>query len=132
MFQLQLADEIVDQIQARDGRYDPRAYLFVLAALEYCQEHRPVRGHVTGDELAWGCRDFAREQFGLTARSVFGHWGIHSTRDIGHVVYTLIEIGLLIGQPEDRIEDFEEVYQFPEALEQHYPWSGVEGAGCDR
>ena len=77
---LQLADDIVDQIRDRDGRFDPQAYLFVLAALERCQQHRTVRGHISGEDLAWGCRDYARDQFGLTARLVLEHWGIRVDR----------------------------------------------------
>ena len=132
MFDLQLADELLERIRAHDGRYDPQAYLFVLAALEFCQQHRPARGHIAGDELAWACRDFAREQFGLTARTVLQHWGVESTRDLGRLVYNLIEMGLLISQPQDRIEDFDSVYQFAEAFEDDYPWLGVSRAGGRR
>ena len=132
MFELQLADELVERLEGRDGRYHPQAYLFVLAALEYCQQHRPTRGHIAGDELAWACRDLAREQFGLTAGTVLRHWGIDSTGDIGRIVYSLIDLGLLIGQPQDRIEDFDGVYEFAEAFEGDYPWSGVSHAAGGR
>lgn len=129
MFELQLADELLERLRARDERYDPQAYLFVLAALEYCQQRRPIRGHIAGEELAWACRDFARDQFGLTARTVLQYWGVESTGDLGRLVYTLIEMGLLISQPQDRIEDFDGVYEFAEAFEGDYPWSGVSHAG---
>jgi uncharacterized repeat protein (TIGR04138 family) len=129
MIGLQLADEIIDRISERDGRYDPQAYLFVLAALEYCQQRRPERGHISGEELAWACRDFARDQFGLTAPSVMKHWGIGNTGDIGRIVYTLIDIGLPTSEPQDRLEDFDDVYQFAEALEGEYPWLGVNRTG---
>lgn len=129
MFDVQLADELLQHIRALDGRYHERAYLFVLAALEYGQRHRKARGHMSGQELARACRDFALEQFGLTARTVLGHWGIARTEDIGRVVYTLIEAGLLIQHPSDRIEDFDAVYDFFETFEREYPWAGVAGAG---
>ena len=124
MTDLGLADDLFERLSARD-RYQPQAYAFVLAALEYCQERRTARGHITGDEFAWGCRDFAREQYGLTARTVLEHWGIETTHDIGRVVYHLIGAGLLISQTQDRIEDFADVYNFAEAFEGQYPWSGV-------
>ena len=129
MTDLGLADDLFERLSARD-RYQPQAYAFVLAALEYCQERRTVRGHITGDEFAWGCRDFAREQYGLTARTVLEHWGIETTHDIGRVVYHLIGAGLLISQPQDRIEDFADVYNFAEAFEGQYPWSGVNRTGA--
>ncbi len=125
MFELQLADEVIERIRAVDGRYHERAYLFVLASLEYCQRRRRVRGHISGEELAESCRDFALEQFGLTARTVLSHWGIQSTDDIGRIVFVLIEVGLLIRHPRDRIEDFTEVYDFGQAFEGDYPWGGV-------
>ncbi|NIM50231.1 MAG: hypothetical protein GTN62_05050 [Gemmatimonadales bacterium] len=129
MFELQLADDILARIRALDGRYHERAYLFVLAALEYCQRKRKVRGHISGGELAYSCRDFALEQFGLTARTVLSHWGIEATDDIGRIVFVLIEIGLLIRHPNDRVEDFQGVYDFSEAFEGDYPWAGIGRAG---
>ncbi len=125
MFELQLANELLERIRAIDGRYHERAYLFVLAALEYCQRRRPERGHISGEELAWACRDLAREQFGLTSRTVLSHWGIRSTEDLGTIVYVLIDVGLLTPRDGDRIEDFAAVYDFEEAFEVEYPWAGV-------
>ena len=75
MNDLQLADEILVRIRNLDGHYHERAYLFVLAALEYGQRKRAVRGHMSGQELAWACRDFAVDQFGLTARTVLSRAG---------------------------------------------------------
>ncbi len=125
MFELQLAEEVVARIRAVDGRYHDRAYLFVLAALEYCQRRRKVRGHISGAELSEGCRDFALEQFGLTCRTVLSHWGIESTDDIGRIVFVLIEVGLLVRHPNDRVEDFRGVFDFAVAFDGDYPWAGV-------
>jgi uncharacterized repeat protein (TIGR04138 family) len=132
MHKLQLADEIVQKIRERDGRYHERAYLFVLAALEFCQRRRKARGHIPGDELALACRDFAIEQFGLTARTVLAHWGVHGTDDFGKIVFVLIDVGLLIQHPSDRIEDFESVYDFVQAFEGDYPWGGVARAKTEQ
>lgn len=130
--ELRLATEIVDRIRERDGRYHERAYLFVLAALEYCQQRRKVRGHISGEELALACRDFALDQFGLTARTVLSHWGIETTQDIGRIVYVLIDVGLLIQQASDRLADFEEVFDFAQAFEGEYPWAGIARANLAR
>ncbi len=128
MFELHLADEVMARIRAGNGRFHERAYLFVLAALEYCQQHREERGHISGQELSRACRDFAIDRFGLTARAVLSHWGIQATGDIGRIVYALIEAGLLIRHPDDRIEDFAGVYDFEEAFESEYPWVGANGS----
>jgi len=126
--ELQLANEILDRIRAIDGRFHERAYLFVLAALEFCQRKRTERGHISGEELAWSCRDLALEQFGLTARTVFSHWGIRSTDDIGKMVFVLIEVGLLMPHEEDRIEDFHAVFDLADTFEE-YPWAGLSRTG---
>ena len=119
-------DEAFQRIGRQDGRYHERGYLFVLAALEYAQGKLPARRHLSGAELAWACRDFAREQFGLLAPTVLGHWGITSTEDLGQIVFALIDVGLLASQPTDKPEDFEHVYDFAAECRAGYPWPGVE------
>jgi uncharacterized repeat protein (TIGR04138 family) len=118
------------EIRRRDGKYNERAYVFVLAALEYAQTKLPARRHLSGAELAWACRDFALEQFGMLANSVLTHWGIQTTEDFGQVVFMLIDVGLLARQPSDRIEDFERVYEFAEVFKagSGYRWPGVPSA----
>ena len=129
MFDIHLADGILKRIHAVDNNFDDRAHLFVLAALEYCQQRRKERGHISGDELAWACRDLARDQFGLTSRTVLSHWGVDSTEDIGRIVFVLIEVGLLMPNEGDSIQDFKSVYNFEAAFEEEYPWAGVSPAG---
>ena len=128
MNDLQFSDEILERIRVLDGRYHERAYLFVLSALEYRQQQLPVRGHISGADLALACRDFALEHFGLTARTVLSHWGVDTTDDIGRIVFVLIEVGLLIRQPNDQLEDFAAVYDFQKAFDGEYPWAGVKKA----
>jgi uncharacterized repeat protein (TIGR04138 family) len=123
--ELQFADDVMARIRARGGHYDERAYLFVLATVEFLQTRLPVRRHVSGAELAGACRDLAIEQFGLLARQVLEHWGITRTEDLGRVVFTLVEVGLLVTQPGDREEDFAGVYDFQEAFTDAYAWQGV-------
>lgn len=115
------------EIRRRDGKYNERAYVFVLAALEFAQTRLPARRHLSGGELAWACRDFALEQFGMLAGTVLTHWGIHTTDDLGAIVFLLIDVGLLARQPTDRLEDFEGVYDFAEVFRvgTGYRWPGV-------
>ena len=119
------------EIRKRDGKYNERAYVFVLAALEFAQTKLTARRHLTGVELAWACRDFALEQFGMLANSVLTHWGIHTTEDFGQIVFMLIEVGLLASQASDRLEDFERVYDFAEVFKAGagYRWPGVPSSG---
>ena len=119
------------EIRKRDGKYNERAYVFVLAALEFAQTRLPARRHLTGVELAWACRDFALEQFGMLAASVLTHWGVRATEDFGQIVFMLIDVGLLARQPSDRMEDFERVYDFTDVFKAgaDYRFPGVSSSG---
>lgn len=128
MAELTFRDGIMDRIRLKERRYDERAYLFVLAALEFCQQKLPERRHISGAELAEGCRDLALERFGVMSRLVLEHWGIRQTADIGHIVFTLVDLGMLLSQPNDSREDFEGVFDFERAFERDYPWCAGIGA----
>jgi uncharacterized repeat protein (TIGR04138 family) len=128
MNDLQFAEGVLDRILARESRYPERAYLFVLAGIEYIQTQLPARRHVTGAELAWACRDLAVKQFGLLAPSVLDYWRITRTEDFGRIVFTLVDVGLLMTQPEDRLEDFLNVYDFADAFSASRIWDRVAGA----
>jgi uncharacterized repeat protein (TIGR04138 family) len=121
--ELAFREGIMDQIRLREQRFDERAYLFVLSALEHSQARLVERRHITGPELAQACRDLALQRFGVMARVVLEHWGVRSTMDIGDIVFTLVELGLLISQPQDRRDDFYGVFDFEHAFEREYPWS---------
>ena len=121
--QLAFRDGIMDRIRLRDARFTEHAYLFVLSALEFCQTRLLERRHITGRELTIACRDLALDRFGVMARLVLEHWGVRSTADIGDIVFTLVDLGLLISQPNDTRDDFLEVYDFDQAFERDYPWN---------
>jgi uncharacterized repeat protein (TIGR04138 family) len=121
--QLCFQDGIMDRLRARDARYREDAYLFVLAALEYCQSRLDERRHISGRELAIAVRDVALEHFGVMARLVLEHWGVRSSADIGEVVFNLVVEGLLIRQPTDTRDEFAGVFDFDQAFEREYPWS---------
>ena len=123
MTELAFREGIMEQIRLREQRFDERAYLFVLNALEYCQTSLTERRHITGPELAHACRELALQRFGVTAKLVLEHWGVRGTSDIGDIVFTLVDLGLLISQPQDSREDFIGVFSFDQAFEREYPWS---------
>jgi uncharacterized repeat protein (TIGR04138 family) len=120
--ELAFRDGIMDRIRMREPRFDERAYLFVLTALEHFQVQLSERRHISGRELAFACRDLALERYGVMARLVLEHWGVRSTADIGDIVFTLVELELLISQPGDTREDFAGVFDFDQAFEREYPW----------
>jgi uncharacterized repeat protein (TIGR04138 family) len=117
-----LADPIMDRLRREYPAYHDTAYVFVLASLQFTISRMGEARHITGCELAAGCRDLALERYGLMARSVLDFWGIRCTRDIGEIVFALVECGVLVKQDEDSLDDFENVYGFCEAFEREYPW----------
>ena len=119
-----LADPIMERLRKRNPSYSETAYLFILAALHYTIERVGEARHITGRELAEGCRDLAIERFGLMSRSVLEYWGIRSTRDLGEIVFALVDCGVLVKQENDCVDDFDGVFCFHDVFEQNYPWCG--------
>ncbi len=124
MSHLQFADEILDQLRERNPRFHGRAYLFLLSALHSVVESLDEPRHITGAELAEGVRHLALDRYGPMARTVLEHWGVHSTADLGEIVFDLVDCGILMKQEDDSPEDFRAVFDFEEAFERDYPWGG--------
>lgn len=128
MSELAFRDGIMDRIRLREPRFHEHAYLFVLAALEFCQARLQERRHITGRELAESCRALALDRYGVMARMVLDHWGVRCTADVGDIVFTLVDTGLLLSQPNDSRDDFVGVFDFEDAFERDYPWAHVQRA----
>lgn len=107
----------------KDKRYDPEAYSFIMTSLDYTMKKLKRKGHVTGEELSDGLKDYCLEQFGPLARLVLEKWGIKSTDDFGEIVFNLINSGLLGKQEDDRKEDFHNRYDFKEAFDKGCKYS---------
>lgn len=80
----------------------------------------PLNRHVSGEKLCWGLRDYALSRWGAMASTVLNQWHINGTRDFGEIVFALVENEFLQKEPEDKIEDFDEVFSFDEALDQSF------------
>ena len=131
----------IAELLKEDPRYTFEAYVFVFEALSYAQnalemgtespsepaagagsggkEEEPER-HVTGQQLCEAIRRFALEQFGYMAKTVLNSWGIRGTGDFGEIVFNLIRIGQMRKTPQDRREDFEDIYDFESAFKQGF------------
>lgn len=110
-------EELFAALRERNPQYEEAAYIFVLASLNHVLEHLQSPRHISGRELAEGVRDLAIQRFGPMARTVLEYWGIQQTEDVGHIVFALVEAGILIKQDEDSPADFAHVYDFDEAFE---------------
>lgn len=111
----------IRNIRERDPRYHADAYDFVREGLDYTIKdlQKPLDGpdrHISGQELMDGMRRYALREFGPMARSVFHHWGIHETICFGHIVFNMVEEGILGKTEEDSVEDFKELFDFDQAF----------------
>jgi uncharacterized repeat protein (TIGR04138 family) len=122
MTDVQFAEEILQHLRDRNPRFHGKAYLFLLSALHTVLEGLKEPRHISGTELAHGVRDLALSKYGPMARTVLGHWGIHSTDDLGEMVFAMVDCGVLIKREEDRMEDFQGLFDFEEVFERDYPW----------
>jgi len=114
-------DEVVERIVEQDSRYEREAYDLLREALDYTQQqvHKKSRGkvrHVTGQELLEGVREYVLQQYGPMSLTVLEEWGIHNTRDIGEIVFNMVENRLLAKTDEDSRADFNNGYDFEEAF----------------
>ncbi len=130
----------IAELLHQDKRYKFDAYVFVFEALSYAQSvlemgrespsepisreeeeeaDQPQR-HVSGQELCEAIRRYALQQYGYMAKTVLNSWGIHRTGDFGEIVFNLIRIGHMRKTPDDRREDFDDVYDFDAAFQQNF------------
>lgn len=112
------ARETIRKLSRDDGRYRAEAFAFIFEALEPAvrlagrEDAEGTERHITGQELLEGLRSEARRQFGPLGAHVWRSWGIEATIDWGHIVFLLVEGGLLNRREEDSIEDFREGFDF--------------------
>lgn len=106
-------EDPIHKLALDDARYSPEAFRFLFESLEVAirlagreQAEGPER-HVTGGEVLDGMVAHARDLFGPLAAAVWRTWGIEKPIDWGHIVFLLVEAGLLNRQDSDRVEDFD-------------------------
>lgn len=78
------------------------------------------RHHISGQDLCHAAKKYALSQYGRLAQSVLNSIGIRKTEDIGEIVYNLISIGQMRKTPQDRKEDFDNVFDFESAFAEEY------------
>ena len=118
MITLQILNKVRNEIllTGKDTRYKIEAYSYVLQGLNFYHIKTGEKRHFSGNELSYGLIDFAQKQFGPLASSVLEYWGIHSTDDLGYIVYNLIDLNLIRKQKNDSIEDFFNVFDIKNYL----------------
>jgi len=112
--------EALEQILNKDPRFHPDAYHFLREGLDHTLKVRKrakeATGHVTGQQLLEGIRQYALKQFGPMVLTVFEYWGVRCGEDFGQMVFNLIEVGIFGKSATDSVEDFKNGFSFHNAF----------------
>ena len=113
--------EVIKEIHTKDDRFGKGAYYFIREALDHTlkameKKDKDKCGHVSGNELLEGIREYALERFGPMTMTLMDHWNIRKCRDFGEIVFNLVEHGILGRTENDSLEDFEGGYDFKQAF----------------
>lgn len=112
--------EALDLIHRTDSRYDRDAYHFLRDALDYTiklrKKAKEGSGHVDGQQLLEGIRQYALKQFGPMVPTVLAYWGIGRCEDFGEMVFNLIRVNIFGRTETDSIDDFKGGYDFHTAF----------------
>jgi uncharacterized repeat protein (TIGR04138 family) len=128
----------LSKLLKRDKRFKFDAYVFVFEALNYAHDvlgmgqegakdegeesapapkgKKKAERHLTGQQLCEAIRQYALDQYGMMAKSVLNSWGVRTTGDFGSIVFNLIEANQMRKTKQDRIDDFNDVFDFEEAF----------------
>ena len=106
-------------------RYSMDAFHFIRRGLDYTvhrvhsnPEQLPEgQRHVDGAQLSEGLREFAVDQYGCLAKMVLKRWNVCRTEDFGHIVFAMVEGGLMQANQSDTVADFDAVYDFEAAFD---------------
>jgi uncharacterized repeat protein (TIGR04138 family) len=114
-------DRAVTAILAQDQRFAPEAFALVRDALNhtlesYSREQRGETNHLRGPQLLDGFRAYLLKHYGPMVPTILESWGITCTRDVGEIVFHLIAQQIFSQSDDDRIEDFENVFDFHTAF----------------
>lgn len=105
-------EDRIRRIALDDGRFSPEAYTFLLEGLEYAialagkADAQGTDRHVTGREVLKGLEELAQKSFGPLTGEVWHSWGIRAPVNWGHIVFALVDGGLLSRQDSDTLADF--------------------------
>lgn len=118
-------EDAVSAIVETDQTYQKDAYFFLRDSLDYTVKYQrngelEEHSHVSGLELLDGMREYALKEFGPMSLAILESWGIKSSRDVGALVYNLIEAEAFGRSDDDDQSDFDRWFSFEEAFQQPF------------
>lgn len=128
--------EVVNEIHETDSRFGKGAYFFIREALDHTlkslNKTGSQGGHVSGNELLQGIREYALDRYGPMASTILDYWNVKKCRDFGDIVFHLVDHRILGRTDNDSPEDFANGYDFREAFEEPFlPTSQLDSNGSN-
>ncbi len=122
-------DVAISTILKNDTRFKSDAYYFLREALEKTvKDLRPgelvEHSHISARELLTGFKEYALNQLGPMALPILESWGVNSGRDVGQMVYNLIQVEAFGKSEDDDPRDFEGWMSFADAFQGPYRPTG--------
>lgn len=107
------ADDFADII-AKDKRYNARGYAFLMDVVHYLSGADDK--HVSGEAVLDEFKERALDQYGPLTYTVLNEWGIHSTEDIGEMMFNLVDASRVHKDENDSSDAFLNGYDFKETF----------------
>lgn len=115
----------VSRILKHDPRYPRKAYellseIFPLALQRRREEGEQDVNHVSGRALANMFREYFIYRYGTFSSDALDALNIHTTDDIGEMVFNLVKVGVFGTNKGDSKADFHALFDFDEAFRAPY------------
>ncbi len=110
--------EVIAELSQQAPYYAPEAYFFLLDALAAAlgKHSRSRREQIRASDLTKAAATLALEKYGPFAKMVWNSWGLTCTMDWGQIVFRLADKKILGLSSQDKLEDFDNVYDFSDTL----------------
>ncbi len=114
MEEIDFKSDTFEDVVAKDGRYDARAYALLMDVVHYLSGEDGR--HMSGEDILDEFRERALDQYGPLTYTVLTEWGLSCTEDIGEMMFNLTEAGRVKKDENDTPESFSAGYDFKEAF----------------
>ena len=113
MEEIDFESDTFEDIVAKDGRYNARAYALLMDVIHYLGEGGKRMGAA---DILEEFKERALDQYGPLTYTVLTEWGVGSCEDIGEMMFNLTEGHRVRKDEDDTPESFLGGYDFKETF----------------
>ncbi len=114
----------IAEIIKKDATYPESAYEFITEVVQFATQKQPKdknsSRHIGAKKIVQNTVIYALSEYGYFAKEVLVQLNILNAKDIGKIVFNLIEVELLHQSEDDSLEDFMFDLNLLKALDQRY------------